>query len=65
MSDVVQLPEDVQKEVDELLAMGHPLATSVSSTQYVAKKNGFDRLAEYLESVENAGKYISYVMTCK
>lgn len=64
MSEVVQLPENIQGQVDELLKMGHPLPANVSSTKFVAKKYGFTELAEWLEEPENASKYVSYVMTC-
>jgi hypothetical protein len=65
MSDLVKLPDDVEKEVDALLEAGHPLSMSVSSTKFLAEQNGCTALAKFLEDAENAGKYVSYVMTLK
>lgn len=63
MSDLVKLPDEVEKEVDALIEAGHPLSMSVSSTKFVAQENGCKALVEFLEKPENVGKYVSYVMT--
>ena len=65
MSDLVSLPDDVEKEVDALLEAGHPLSMSVSSTKYVAEQNDCKALVAFLENPENDGKYVSYIMTKK